>query len=325
MNLNVNGEGHLPLLSHSRQTLPALAILLGASVWGVIWYPLRLLAALGISGTLVGALVSLATCLFLAVAFWRSLATALRSIWSNSLAISRYDACLLLAALALAGGVTNVGFVWGTIHGQVMRVMLLFYLSPAWTIFFAHWLLHERLNLADIAIALLSLAGAMLMLWSPELGLPLPADLAEWAGLIAGIGFALQNVLSRKMSHALPTLPPQLRTATVFAGGFLIGLVSLVLEPISLDHLPLAPPILTHALLLVIGLGAVLALNNMLVQYGLQRVTANRAALIMLFEIVITALSVWWLTGEMPGPREWSGASCIIAATLLSSWIHRWR
>ncbi len=33
-------------------------------------------------------------------------------------------------ALALAAGITNLGFVWGSIHGQVMRVLLLFYLTP---------------------------------------------------------------------------------------------------------------------------------------------------------------------------------------------------
>ncbi|BBE09198.1 Uncharacterized protein MCB1EB_1037 [Mycoavidus cysteinexigens] len=325
MNLNPLGKGPSTLSSYSKQSLPALAILLGASVWGVIWYPLRLLAALGISGTLASALVGFSTCLFLWIVFWRSLSTGLRSILSNALPISRYDACLLLAALAFAGGMTNIGFTWGAIHGQVMRVMLLFYLSPAWTVFFAHWLLHERINAADIAIACLSLAGAMLMLWSPELGVPLPADLAEWAGLLAGISFALQNVLSRKISRVLPSLPAQLRTVTIFGGGALVGLALIPLEPFSLASLPLAPPALSHALLLTICLGAVLALNNMLVQYGIQRIAANRAALIMLFEIVITALSVWWLTGEMPKPREWSGASCIIVATLLSSWVHRRR
>lgn len=35
----------------------------------------------------------------------------------------------LIPALGLVAGVTNAGFVWGTVHGTVMRVLLLFYLT----------------------------------------------------------------------------------------------------------------------------------------------------------------------------------------------------
>ena len=43
---------------------PTLAIMLGASVWGMVWYPLRMLHALGVTGTAASALTSGAGCLF---------------------------------------------------------------------------------------------------------------------------------------------------------------------------------------------------------------------------------------------------------------------
>jgi drug/metabolite transporter (DMT)-like permease len=43
----------------------------------------------------------------------------------------------LLLALALAAGWTNLAYVLAVIHGEVMRVLLLFYLAPLWTVFFA--------------------------------------------------------------------------------------------------------------------------------------------------------------------------------------------
>jgi hypothetical protein len=52
-------------------------------------------------------------------------------------------------------------------------------------------------------------------------------------------------------------------------------------------------------------------------------VPANRASIIMLFEIVVTALTSWLFAGETPGPREWAGGACIVLASLLSSWVHR--
>ena len=66
-----------------------------------------------------------------------------------------------------------------------------------------------------------------------------------------------------------------------------------------------------------------MAANNLLVQYGLARVPANRASIIMLFEIVITALSAWVFASELPTAREWAGGVCIVLATLLSSRVHR--
>ncbi|MCM3755640.1 hypothetical protein M3665_27360, partial [Bacillus licheniformis] len=44
---------------------------------------------------------------------------------------------------------------------------------------------------------------------------------------------------------------------------------------------------------------------------------------IMLFEIVITALSAWVFANELPTAREWAGGACIVLATLLSSRVHR--
>jgi len=59
------------------------------------------------------------------------------------------------------------------------------------------------------------------------------------------------------------------------------------------------------------------------VQLGLARVPANRASIIMLFELVVTALSAWLFAGEVPGAREWAGGACIVVACVLSAWVHR--
>ena len=285
---------------------PTLAIMMGASVWGLVWYPLRMLAALGVTGTAASALTSGAGCLFVLLVRRSAIATV-KWHW-------------LLLALALAAGVTNLGFVWGSIHGEVMRVLLLFYLTPAWTAVFAHFILRERLTWSGAALSALSLAGAMMMLWSPQLGIPVPGNLAEWAGLAGGMGFALCNVLIVKTSRVLPDMKPEMRTAVIFGGAALFGAFASLFEAMP------APPMGAHlgtAALLVLGLGFVLASNNMLVQYGLSRVPANRASIIMLFEIVITALSAWLFAGETPGPREWAGGACIVLASALSSWVHR--
>ncbi|MDR5731753.1 DMT family transporter [Caballeronia sp. LZ025] len=286
--------------------LPTLAIMLGASVWGVVWYPMRMLASMGLTGTVASAATSGAACLCVLLLRRRAIST-ISWHW-------------LLVALGLAAGMTSVGFVWGAIHGQVMRVLLLFYLTPAWTAVFAHFILKDRLTRADAALSMLSLAGALTMLWSPSLGMPLPANLAEWAGLMGGMGFAMSNVLVVRITRTMPRMKPEMRTAVIFGGAAVVATLVSFFEPMP------APPAASQmgtVAFIVIGLGVVLAVNNVIVQIGLARVPANRASIIMLFELVVTALSSWLFAGEVPGPREWAGGACIVAACVLSAWVHR--
>jgi len=286
--------------------LPTLAIMLGASVWGVVWYPMRMLASMGLTGTVASAATSGAACLCVLLLRRRAIST-ISWHW-------------LLVALGLAAGMTSVGFVWGAIHGQVMRVLLLFYLTPAWTAVFAHFILKDRLTRADAALSMLSLAGALTMLWSPSLGMPLPANLAEWAGLMGGMGFAMSNVLVVRITRTMPRMKPEMRTAVIFGGAAVVATLVSFFEPMTTP--PAASQMGTVAFI-VIGLGVVLAVNNVIVQIGLARVPANRASIIMLFELVVTALSSWLFAGEVPGPREWAGGACIVAACVLSAWVHR--
>ncbi|MDC6239591.1 EamA/RhaT family transporter, partial [Ralstonia solanacearum] len=75
--------------------------------------------------------------------------------------------------------------------------------------------------------------------------------------------------------------------------------------------------------LLVGGMAAVLVTGNAMVQRGLQRLSANRAALLMLFEIVVAAVSSAWLTAERLSAQEMAGGACIILAGALSALARR--
>jgi drug/metabolite transporter (DMT)-like permease len=57
---------------------------------------------------------------------------------------------------------------------------------------------------------------------------------------------------------------------------------------------------------------------NIAVQHGLAHVSANRAIVIYLFELVVAAFSAWLLAGETLVPRDWCGGAMIIAAGWLS-------
>ncbi|MCC6658013.1 MAG: DMT family transporter [Rhodocyclaceae bacterium] len=277
-----------------RDTVAIASLLAGATIWGLIWHPYRVLEGLGVSPAL-GATLTYFVALLLG---WPLLGRRLAGL--------RPDRMLL--AIALAAGGCNLGYVLATMHGEVMRVLLLFYLAPLWTVLLAFLLLDEKVGLPGTAVIGLSLAGAVVMLWQPSLGLPLPQNGAEWLGLAAGFLFALANVLIRKAQ----ALSIEAKSMAVFAGVVAVGLMVLPFEPAPV--LMPAP----QAWLLIALVGLVLLATNLFVQYGLTHTPANRAIVIFLFELVVAALASWLLAGEAMTLQEWLGGTLIVAASLLS-------
>jgi drug/metabolite transporter (DMT)-like permease len=217
----------------------------------------------------------------------------------------------MLLWLGLVYGWANLAYVLAVIHGEVMRVLLLFYLAPLWTVLFARWLLKERLHGTGYAIVGVSLAGAAVMLWHPDTGLPLPRNGAEWLGLSAGLMFALGNVLSRQAAD----LDVGAKSLAIWMGSVLLALIPLLFDGEGFAAVPAMDGV---AWAWVVGIGVALFIITLAVQYGLGKVAASHAVVIFLFELVVAAISSWWLVGESMTPREWFGGAMIIAASLFS-------
>ncbi len=273
-------------------------LLFGASTWGLIWYPYRLLQLDG-AGGVVSSLASYAIPFLLALPFfWKHLNSARAHLgW--------------LALLGLAAGWTNMGYVLAVIDGEIMRVVLLFYLAPVWTVIFSRWLLGEKLSSWGWLIMVFSFAGALTMLWPQGGGLPLPANHAEWIALSAGMTFALANVVTRKVEEA----DIWAKSLTVWGGVTVLALFALMLEsrPFAFSETASA-----SVWLMLLGVGLAIGIMTLAVQYGLSHTSANQAIIIFLFELVVAAVASWFLANEMLSLREWVGAVMIVAGGLFS-------
>ena len=293
------------LAEHKHSKLPIIALLLGSTIWGLIWFPFRVLNHAGIGGE-HATTITYFFALMLGLVIFRSSLT-IHKIFNG-------DAKLLLW-IAVFAGIANIAYILGVIHGEIMRVLLLFYLAPLWTIFFARFLLNERLSLHGYFVIALSLSGAAFILWQPGQTFPLPQSYSDWMGLLGGFMFALVNVLVRKdQSHDIA-----LKSIAIWLGITLVGLAcSLNLsESFNFTDISLG----LWSLLLIVGL--LMFVASIALQYGLTYTPANQAVVIMLFELVVAAIAAYFLANEAMTSREWIGGLMIISAALFSSKVNR--
>lgn len=285
-----------------QNVMPVAGVLSGALVWGLIWYPYRVLQDIGVSGamaTMITYLLAMAFGVFMLPRVWRD-----RSVFGGWAVL-----------LVLSAGWANLGYVLGMLHGEVMRVLLLFYLAPVWTILFSFWLLGERLNRYGYFVVLLSLSGAVVMLWEPSMGLPLPQTVSEWLGLSAGMGFALSNVTSRRAEH----LSVETKSFSIWLGTAALTLPFLLWQGDLAVQLVAVSAQFWGVLVLM---GIVLCATAFAVQYGVTHMTANRAVVLFLFELVVAAITSYFLADERMELRDWLGAALIVSASLLSGKMH---
>lgn len=290
------------------------ALLLNAAVWGLSWWPFRLLNTQGLHPLWITACVYLLASIV--ILLWRPRA------WGQLL---REPA---LWAILLASGLTNATFNWAVTVGEVTRVVLLFYLTPLWTVALARWLLDEPVTPDVLLRVALALAGAVLVLTAQPPGADpdQPALLrhgADALGLLGGLCFAATNVLLRREAAQ----PDEGRALAMFAGGVVVaGGVAVLAAAATAGNPALGaarvpwPPAWAWAWMLpTAALALAFLVSNLALQYGAARLPANVTAVIMPTEVVFASASALAWGGERPGLAVWLGGGLILCATALAA------
>ncbi|SDM07845.1 EamA domain-containing membrane protein RarD [Oryzisolibacter propanilivorax] len=286
-----------------KSPLPVLALLFNTLIWGLAWWPFKHMLGAGLHPLWATALMYAAIVLVL---------TALRpQVWRQALGVP----ALLL--LALNAGINNVAFNWAIGIGDVVRVVLVFYLMPAWAVLLAWRILGERPTPAALARLALAFAGVLLVLWPAEGGVQRLAGalgLADGLALLGGFTFALNNVLLRRMYQ----VPGQARMLAMFAGCMAMALLAaLAGQPLGLvTPLPAFDPAWA---LPAAALALALMAGNWALQYGAARLAAGTTALVMLTEVVIAAGSSMLAGASQPSWRTLVGGLLVMSAALAAA------
>ena len=308
----------------TRPALAVLALALNAFVWGLSWWPLRQLDTHGLHPLWATACVfALATVVLILItpSGWRHFKQHPQLWW-----------------LMAASGLTNVGFNWAVTTGDVVRVVLLFYLMPTWSLLLAWWLLGERPTRGALMRLSLALVGVLLVLKTPDSPWPLPQDVSDVLALLAGFSFALTNIWLLRLQHT----PESSRMLAMFGGGALMALACAAVATLTgvipavfalpmdgfgmstiavwLSDANMTQVIATWAPY-VMGLSAAFLVSNFTLQYGAARLSAHTTAMVMMSEVVFASVSSVALGASALTWRVGLGGGMIVTAALLASHI----
>jgi drug/metabolite transporter (DMT)-like permease len=283
---------------------PVLALVLNAFVWGCSWWPFRALQDQGVHPLWSTAVVYLVAFVAFTVLRPASLPELLRTpgLW----------------VLALAAGMTNVGFNWAVTIGDVVRVVLLFYLMPAWSVLIAWPVLGEKPSATGVGRLLLALAGVVTVLDTGGTGLPWPRTQAEWLALVGGFSFALTNVLLLKLS----SVTAGSRVLAMFGGGVVLA-GGVALAGVHQGGIAPMPMLAGQGWLVAVLLAAGFLGSNLALQYGASRLPAHTTALVMLSEVVFASFSSVALGAAQLTGRTILGGLLILGAAAWSAWPRR--
>ena len=283
---------------HQTQTIASVALLIGGAMWGLYWIPVRFFVQLGLPGSWPGISMYLAGLVAVLPFLWRE----------RRVLVTRWR------SLIFSGMFTGAAFSLYTtslVYTDVVRSILLFYLTPIWGTMLGLVFLGERLRLQR-AVGLLCGIGGLFIVLGGNQGIPWPKNAGDWLALVSGIAWALGS-LGLYRAQKIP-IPGQV---FAFVTGALIVAGIGVLVDLYLDL-----PIPSKAVLInaapYAALSAVLVLPMLfLTIWPATLLSPARVGLLLMSEVVVGLFSAALLAGEPFGWREVFGAALIVTAAIL--------
>lgn len=275
-------------------SLPVWVLLISSVGWGLTWLPLHYFESRGLAGPPMVFIIFLSAVLVLLPVMIRQ-----RSQWQGHLQH--------MALIALFGGFANLLFQNALFYGDVVRVMILFYLLPIWSVLGGRIFLGEKIDSLRWMTLLAAISGGFLILGGFEVFKTPPS----WIDLMAigsGFAFAMNNLVFR----ASQELPLGSKVGAMFSGViFFMGLYLLFSPGVVWS---LEPDVLIYAALYGIAWLTVITLGT---QWGVTHLEAGRASIIIVMELVVAVVSAVIILGQSLSPAEMMGALLVIAAAII--------
>jgi drug/metabolite transporter (DMT)-like permease len=280
------------------ETSAGVALLIAGAMWGLYWIPVRFFVDQGLGGPWPGVAMYLA-----------ALAAVVPFAWPARRYLAVHWRSLILSGL-FTGAAFSL-YTTSLVYTDVVRSILLFYLTPIWGTLLGLAFLGESFTARRATGLICGICGLVVVLGG-EQGMPWPSNLGDWLALVSGITWALGS-LGLYRAQGIP-IPGQVLAfvtgALIVAGvGILVDLSFGQLAPAREVVLGVAP----YALL-----SAVFVLPTLfLTIWPATRLSPARVGLLLMSEVLVGIVSAALLTGEPFGWRETAGAVLIVSAAVL--------
>ena len=284
-------------VSTSLEFKAKLACLYAGAVWGLFWIPLRALEDAGINGLWITVVYFLIPTI--------CLIPIVLSRWQH---VKQGGISLQLTTM-LSGGALLL-YSTSIVYTDVVRAMLLFYLTPIWATILARIFLGDLITPSRIIAMLMAILG-MLTIFGLGARFPIPQNIGDWLGIGSGFLWAVAMVRIRMSeSHsAIELTAGFFQWSLIFSAGAAFLLAPSQIPKIE-QVLPALPLLLIFMALLVLP-GTYASL------WGPKYLSPGIVGLLFMTEIIVGAISVALLAGEPFGIRELMGVLLIAGASML--------
>ncbi|MDJ0640612.1 MAG: DMT family transporter [Paracoccaceae bacterium] len=280
--------------------LAMVAVALAGFAWGIFWIPLRALDQAGITGVWAIVLFYVLPALTLTPLFILRRHQLLHSGWSLHIA-------------GFLAGLSLVLYAGALVFTDVVRALLLYYMTPLWSTFLARIFLGETITRARWSTILLALIGLVLIL---EVDQGIDSSTfgpGDWMGLASGIVWAMAAVWMKSDGEGSGTD----FTLSYFAWGSLAAF-ALTLLPFEGAAPPPDWATIRHVLPWVLPVAILLIIPpSFAVMWGATVLSPGLLGILFMTEISAGAVSAAIWAGEPFGLREVAGIIVITAAGLL--------
>ena len=276
--------------------LARFACLYAGAIWGIFWIPVRAINDAEIHGLWSSAI-------------WFAVPTTLLF----PLVVLRFKSIkaggLSLQITAFLSGVALLCYTLAFLYTDVVRAMLLYYLTPVWSTLLAAAILREAITWQRVVAIILAIIG-MLVIFGLGLSFPIPRNIGDWLGILSGFVWAIAIVRIRKHeAHS---------AVDMTIGFFFWSMVTSFVLCFFLvsDQLPSIEKVFSVLPWLIPFIAIAVIPGAFASLWGPKYVSPGLAGLLMMTEIIFGSITAALFANEPFGGREIFGIIFISAASL---------
>lgn len=287
-------------MRHPHHFKIAFALAISAGAWGIYWLPQRILEEGGLTGgwgtiaqMIIGVLI------LSPISVWRKIKGKTSGL-----------------ELPVTGTLIGGGFICYALSfllTDVVRALILFYMTPLWTTIFEIMFLKKRPGVERMITLALALGGLWIV-FSKQTIFPLPENSGDWLALAGGAIFAggMIRLEIIKTDGVFPLI------FSFFFYGTIFNIFAGYLLADYLGPMPVIEAFISMASFLIIISVFYFIPTGIVILWSPSKLGAGLCSILFLSEIIVGVISSGILTDEPFGWREIVGSSMIVIGGILA-------